>query len=54
VLCCFISENHKKTDKNTSIFVFIGLVCDFIDFVCEFTIKTTEHTAASYESSDFT
>jgi hypothetical protein len=21
VLCCFISENHKKTDKNTSIFV---------------------------------
>jgi hypothetical protein len=23
-------------------------------FLCEFTVKTTEHTVASYESSDFT
>jgi hypothetical protein len=29
------------------------MVCDFIDFVCEFT-ETTKHTVASYESSDFT
>jgi hypothetical protein len=26
----------------------------FIDFVCEFTVKTTAHTVASYASSDFT
>jgi hypothetical protein len=25
----------------------------FIGFACEFTVKTTEHTVASYESSDF-
>jgi hypothetical protein len=24
-------------------------VCDFIDFLCEFTVNTTEHTVASYE-----
>jgi hypothetical protein len=23
----------------------------FIDFVCEFTVKTTEHTVVSYESA---
>jgi hypothetical protein len=35
---------------------FIGFVCDFIDFVGEFTVKTTttEHTVASYGNSDFT
>jgi hypothetical protein len=27
--------------------------CHFIGFVCELTVKTTEHTVASYESSDF-
>jgi hypothetical protein len=35
--------------------IFIGFVSDFIDFLCEFSVKTTEHTVAScYESSDFT
>jgi hypothetical protein len=42
-------------DKNTNIFVILlVLFCDFIDFPCEFTVKTTEYTVASYESSDFT
>jgi hypothetical protein len=40
--------------SNNYSFHFIGFVCDFIDFVGELTIKTTEHTVASYESSDFT
>jgi hypothetical protein len=26
----------------------------FYWFICELTVKTTEHTVASYESSDFT
>jgi hypothetical protein len=34
--------------------MFMGFVCDFIDFFCEFTVKKTEHTVASYESSDIT
>jgi hypothetical protein len=58
VLCCFTSEFTKKTnkityktDKNTNMFV--SLLVTF-DFLCEFTGKTTEHTVASYESSDFT
>jgi hypothetical protein len=50
VLCCFNSEFTKKiikitykTDKNAKKNYFIGFVCDFIDFVCEITVKTTEH-----------
>jgi hypothetical protein len=31
----------------------IGFVFDLIDFACELTVETTEHTVASYESSDF-
>jgi hypothetical protein len=33
---------------------FIGFVCNFINFLCEFPVKTTEHTVASYDSTDFT
>jgi hypothetical protein len=61
VLCCLNSGFPKninritrityKTDKNAIFFChFIGFVCDFIDFVFEFTVKTTEHTVASYKS----
>jgi hypothetical protein len=45
---------HTKPKKMQIFLPFIGFVCDFIDFVCKFTVKTTEHTVASYESSDFT
>jgi hypothetical protein len=51
---CFVvlTDNSQRKsiqiDKNTSIF------CHFIDFVSELTVKTTEHTVARYESSDFT
>jgi hypothetical protein len=55
VLCCFNSEFTKKinkitykTDKNTNIFVILLVFCDFIDFVCEFTVKTTGHRVACY------
>jgi hypothetical protein len=32
---------------------FIGFVCDFIDFVSEFTVETIEHIAPRYKTSDF-
>jgi hypothetical protein len=62
VLCYFnseftnkISKITYKTDKNANIFVILLVFfCEFIDFVCELTVKTTEHTVASYASSDFT
>jgi hypothetical protein len=62
VLRGFKSEFTKKINKNIYQYQlkckhfchFIGFVCDFIDFVCELTVKATEHTVASYESSDFT
>jgi hypothetical protein len=61
VLCCFNSEFTKKvnkityeTNKITNMFVIFGFVCDYIDFVWEFTVKITEHPVASYESGDFT
>jgi hypothetical protein len=28
---------------DNKICILIGFVCDFIDFLCEFTVKTTEH-----------
>jgi uncharacterized membrane protein YccF (DUF307 family) len=46
-----IKYNPIKITQNICIFIYF--VCDFIDFLCEFT-TTTEHTFASYESSDFT
>jgi hypothetical protein len=58
VLCWFNSEFRNKitykTDENTNIFVILLVFCDFNDFVCQLTVKTTEHTVASYENSDFT
>jgi cell shape-determining protein MreD len=62
VFCCFKSAFTKKinkithkSDKNTNVFVILLVfLCDFIDFVCEFIVKTTEQTVASYKSSDFT
>jgi hypothetical protein len=45
---------HTKPKKMQIFLSFIGFLCDFIDLVCKFTVKTTEHTVASYESSDFT
>jgi hypothetical protein len=46
------SQKNQKNNKN--ICIFIGFVCDSIDFLCKFTVKTTKHPVASYESSDFT
>jgi hypothetical protein len=43
-------QNSSSQQK----FFFISFVFDFIDFVCEFIVKTTAHTVVSYESSDFT
>jgi L-cysteine desulfidase len=59
VLCCFNYQFTNKINKITNKINkmtknFIGFVCDFIDFPCEFSVKTTEHTVASYESSNFT
>jgi hypothetical protein len=31
-----------------------SIKCDFIDFPCDLTVKTTEHTVATYVISDFT
>jgi hypothetical protein len=45
---------RNETNKIKKNCIFIGLLSDFIDFLCAFTVKTTEHTVASYESSDFT
>jgi hypothetical protein len=45
------SQTKPINDKN--ICIFIGFVCDFIDFLWKFSVKTAEHTVASYESSDF-
>jgi hypothetical protein len=45
---------HCTTLHSKDFYFYWFCVCDFIDFVCEFTVKTTEHTVASYESSDFT
>jgi hypothetical protein len=47
-------KSHTKPIKMQYFCHFIGFVRDFIDFLCEFTVKTTEHTVASYGSSDFT
>jgi hypothetical protein len=56
VLYCFNSEFTKKinkitykTDENANIFV-IGFISNFIDFVYELTVKTTEHTVVSCET----
>jgi hypothetical protein len=46
-------KSHAKPIKSKYFCHFIGFVCDFLDFVCKFTVKTTEHTVVSYESSDF-
>jgi hypothetical protein len=43
----FFCEFTVKTAKPINICIFIGFVCDFI-----VTVKTTEHTVASYESSE--
>jgi hypothetical protein len=47
-------KSHKKPIKIQIFLSLFGFVCDFIDSSCEFTVKTKEHTVASYESSDFT
>jgi hypothetical protein len=58
VLSEFTKKISKITNKtkwnNKKICIFIGFVRDFIDFLCELTVKTTDHTVASYDSSDFT
>jgi hypothetical protein len=54
VLCCFNSEFTKKINKMTKIFAFLSVLYVILLIFCEFTVKTTEHTVASYESSDFT
>jgi hypothetical protein len=46
-------QSMKKLATDPSVF-FCKYFCHFIDFVCELTVKTKEHTVASYESSDFT
>jgi hypothetical protein len=49
-----IKSQTKPIKKKKNICIYFGFACDFIDFLYEFTVKTTEHTGASYESSDFT
>jgi hypothetical protein len=46
-------ESYWNMCQYFRICILIGFVCDFIAFLCKFTIKTTEHTVASYESSNF-
>jgi hypothetical protein len=57
VLCCLNSEFTnkinkitKKTNKMTKIIVFLTVLYMILLI---FFVKTTEHTVASYESSDF-
>jgi hypothetical protein len=49
-----VNSQRKSTKSHTNPIKIEIFVCDFIEFLCEITVKTTKHTVASYESSDFT
>jgi hypothetical protein len=52
MLCCFNNELTNKTNKITKIFVFLSVLYVIL-LIFELTVKTGEHTIASYESSNF-
>jgi hypothetical protein len=47
-------EIGRQWESSSSLSINSSIKWQTNDFICEFTVQTTEHTIASYESSDFT